>query len=101
MRSTYAVVWREGAGPLARGRLELLSFGLRLDGVAGCTHVRRAIPYDELAAVRIGRSNGDRLNGHPSLVIDRVEGEPIVLASVALQGAVAELADHLAGRVVA
>ena len=50
--------------------------------------------------MRVGRSNGDRLNGHPSLVIERVDGEPIVLASVALQGVVAELADHLAGRVV-
>lgn len=99
MRSTYAVVWREGAGPLARGRLELLPSGLELDGLADSSHVRREIAYEELAQVRIERSSADRLNGHPSLVIERVDGEPIVLASVALQGVVAELAEHLAGRV--
>lgn len=97
MRSTYAVVWREGTGPLARGRLELLRSRLELDGLAGSAHVTREIPYDELAQVRIGRSSADRLNGRPSLVIERVDGEPIVLGSVALQGVVAELAERLAG----
>jgi len=97
MRSTYAVVWREGDAPLARGRLELLPGGLELDGLAGSEHVTLAIGYDELAGVRIGRSSDERLNGHPSLLLDRVDGEPIVLASVALQGVVAELATHLAG----
>jgi hypothetical protein len=99
MRSTDAVVWREGTGPLTRGRLELLPSGLELDGLAGSSHIRREIAYDELAEVRIGRSTADRLNGHPSLVIERVDGEPVVLASVAPQGVVAELADHLVGRV--
>jgi hypothetical protein len=96
MGSTYAVVWRKGDAPLARGRLELLPGGLELDGLAGAKHVTLELGYDELVGVRIGRSSDERLNGHPSLLLDRVEGEPIVLASVVLQGVVAELATHLA-----
>jgi hypothetical protein len=101
MRSTYAVVWREGGKPLARGRLELRPSALELDGLVGLTHVAREIAYDELTAVRVGRSSADRLNGHPSLVLERRGGEPIVIASVAPQGVVAELAAHLSGCIAA
>jgi hypothetical protein len=101
MRSTYAVVWREGDAPLARGRLELLPDGLELDGIAGSEHVTLEIGYDELAGVRIGRSADERLNGRPSLLLERRDAERVVIASVALQGVVAELATHLAGCVVA
>jgi hypothetical protein len=101
MPSTYAVVWREGAGPVARGRLELLPDTLELDGLADSAHVRLDIGYDELRGVRVGRSSAERLNGHPTLVLDRVEAAPIVIASVALQGVVAELAAHLSCCLVA
>ena len=96
MRITYGVVWREGDGPLARGRLELLPRAVRLDGVAGSIPVAREIPYDELEAVRVGRSGPDRLNGHPSLVLEPRHGEPIVVAAVAQAGVVAELTERLA-----
>jgi hypothetical protein len=96
MRVTYGVVWREGDGPLARGRLELLSRALRLDGVSGSTPVMREIPYDELEVVRVGRTGPDRLNGHPSLVLEPLGGEPIAVAAVAQAGVVAELIERLA-----
>jgi hypothetical protein len=92
---TYGVVWREGAGPLARGRLELLPHTLRLDGVAGSTPVKRELPYDELEVVRVGRTGSDRLNGHPSLVLEPRHAEPIVVAAVAQSGVVAELTERL------
>ncbi len=101
MRSTYAVVWRIGEGPVARGRLELLAGGLELDGLAGSSQVTHEIGYDELGGVRVGRSSAERLNGHPTLVLDRVDAEPIVIASVALQGVVAELAVRLSCRLAA
>jgi hypothetical protein len=101
MRSTYAVVWREGDAPLARGRLELLPGVLELDGIAGSEHVTLEIGYDELASVRIGRSGDERLNGQPSLLLERWDAERVAIASVALQGVVAELATHLAGCAVA
>jgi hypothetical protein len=95
MRSTYAVVWREGPGRLARGRLELLPGKLELDGLAGSSHVTHEIGYDELSGVHVGRSSAERLDGHPTLVLDRLNAEPFVIASVALQGVVAELAVRL------
>jgi hypothetical protein len=96
MRITYGVVWREGEAPLARGRLELLPRAVRLDGLSGSTPVLREVPYDELEAVRVGRSGSDRLNGHPTLVLEPRRGEPIVVAAVAQAGVVPELTERLA-----
>lgn len=96
MRMTYGVVWREGDGALARGRLELLPGAVRLDGVAGSTQVLRELPYDELEVVRIGRTGSDRLNGHPSLVLEPRLAEPFVIAAVAQAGVLAELTEQLA-----
>lgn len=97
MRASYGVVWRDGDEPLARGKLELLSRTLKLDGLSDVTAVTLEIPYDELAAVRIGRTRADRLNGHPSLLLDTWSGGAISLAAVAQPGVVAELAERLAG----
>jgi len=97
MKTSYGVVWREGTAPLARGKLELLARTIRLDGLSGCTRVTREIPYRELAAVRIGRSSADRLNGHPALVLEPRLGRAISLASVAQPGIIVELVERLAG----
>lgn len=97
MKASYGVVWREGADPLARGKLELLALALRLDGLVGPVPVTREIPYDELAAVRVGRASADRLDGHPTLVLEPRSGNAISLAAVAQPGAVAELAERLSG----
>jgi hypothetical protein len=96
MPITYGVVWREGDGELARGRLELLPGAVRLDGIAGTTPVLRELPYDELESVRVGRTGSDRLNGHPSLVLKPRRAEPFVIAAVAQAGVVAELTERLA-----
>lgn len=96
MRTTYGVVWRAGAEPLARGKLELLPLVVRLDGLAGSDRVALEIPYGELECVRTGRTAADRLNGHPTLVLQRQGREPVVIAAVAQSGVVAELTEHLA-----
>ena len=96
MRTTYGVVWREGESPLARGKLELLPRSLRLDGLAGSAQVTLEIPYAELDVVRTGRAAGDRLNGHPTLVLERRDAEPVAIAAVTQSGVVAELTEHLA-----
>jgi hypothetical protein len=101
MHTTYGVVWREGERPLARGKLELLPRSVRLDGLAGAEQVALEIPYDDLDAVRTGRTSSDRLNGHPTLVLERRDAEPIVIAAVAQAGVVAELNEHLAKQVLA
>jgi len=96
MRTSYGVVWQEGDLPLARGKLELLGQSVRLDGVAGTQPTKRDIPYESLAGVRVGRSGEDRLDGRPSLVLERRSGQLISIASVAQPGVVAELAERLA-----
>jgi hypothetical protein len=100
MRTTYGVVWREGEAPLARGKLELLPRSVRLEGLLGSEQVALEIPYVDLDAVRTGRSARDRLNGHPTLVLERHDAEPVVIAAVAQSGVVAELTDHLAKQVL-
>lgn len=96
MRISYAVVWREGGRAPATGKLELLSRGLRLEGMAESRPTLREIPYHSLRSVRVGHSKADRIDGRPSLVVERRSGEPIAIASVAQAGIVAELAERLA-----
>lgn len=96
MRTSYGVVWREGAQPLARGKLELLARGLKLDGLAGQDRITREIGYDELTGVHVGRSSGERLNGHATLVLEPADGDAISLAAVAQPGVIGELAERLA-----
>ena len=73
MRTSYGVVWREGAKPLARGKLELLARAVRLEGMTGSEPTTREIAYDFLSEVRIGRSPEERIDGRPSLVLAPAE----------------------------
>jgi len=93
---SYGVVWREDALPAASGKLELLPGALRFEGVAEGRPTVRELDYDSLAAVRVGRSPSDRVDGRPSLVLERRSGLPVAIASVGQSGVVAELAERLA-----
>jgi hypothetical protein len=96
MQSSYGVVWREGALPLASGKLELRVDALHLDGMAGGQPVSRDLAYDSLVAVRVGRSATERISGRRSLLLERRSGSPIAIASVSQPGVVAEIAERLA-----
>jgi hypothetical protein len=96
MKTSYGVVWREGVQPLARGKLELLPRGLRLDGMAGDEPVSREIAYDLLSEIKIGRAPADRVDGRTSLVLEPRLGPTVSIASVAQVGVVAEIAERLA-----
>ena len=96
MRTSYGVVWREGDGNLARGKLELLPRVVRMDGMLGSDPVTREIAYDYLAEIRIGRSTEERIDGRPSLVLVPRTGPAIAIASVAQSGVIAEIAERLA-----
>ncbi|HEX6619354.1 MAG TPA: hypothetical protein VF024_06840, partial [Solirubrobacteraceae bacterium] len=93
MQTSYGVVWREGAEPLARGKLELLAHTLRLSGMAGASQITREIAYADLSTVRVGRDSADRLHGAASLVLERAEEQTIALTVVSQPGAVGELAE--------
>jgi hypothetical protein len=92
MRTSYGVVWRDGASPLAAGKLELLPLGIRLDGLEGS----QEIPYELLAGVRVGRLAGERIDGRPSVVLERRQGAPVTIATVAKPSLVGEIVERLA-----
>jgi hypothetical protein len=92
MPSSYGVVWREGTGEPATGKLELLSRALRLEGRDGLQEVA----YEDVAAIRIGRSRTDRINGGPAVVIERREGERVIISTVAQPSLIGEIAERLA-----
>lgn len=92
MRTSYGVVWRDGASPLATGKLELLPRGIRLDGLEGA----QEIPYEFLAGVRVGRLAGERIDGRPSVVLERRTGAPVTISTVAKPSLVGEIVERLA-----
>jgi hypothetical protein len=92
MKASYGVVWREGESPLATGKLELLPRGIRLDGLEGS----RDIPYELLANVRVGRLAGERIDGRPSVVVERRWGSPVTISTVAEPSLVGEIVERLA-----
>jgi hypothetical protein len=95
MKLSYGVVWREGTLPLATGRLDLGPRRLKLDGLADSHPVARDIGYESLTAVRVGRSSSDRIDGQPTVVLERRTGLPITIAAVAQPSIVGEIAERL------
>jgi hypothetical protein len=65
---------------------------LRLDG----RDSTEEIPYEAVVAIRVGRSASDRINGGPSVVVERNLGDPITIATVAQPSVVGEIAERLA-----
>jgi hypothetical protein len=92
MERSYGVVWKEGSRGPVPGKLELLPRVLRLDGLDST----REVPYEAVTAIRVGRSASDRINGGPSVVVERNVGDPITIAAVAQPSVVGEIAERLA-----
>jgi len=92
MHRTYGVVWREGVSPLATGKLELLPRGLRLEGL----EASQDIPYQGVSGVRVGRTAAERINGRPSVVLERIGHLPVTIGTVAQSSLVGEIAERLA-----
>jgi hypothetical protein len=92
MERSYGVVWKEGSRAPVPGKLELLPHGLRLEGLESICEV----PYEALAAIRVGRSASERINGGPSVIVERNLGDPITIATVAQPSVVGEIAERLA-----
>lgn len=92
MQRTYGVVWREGVSPLSTGKLELLPGGLRLEGLEGS----QDIPYQGVSGVHVGRTAAERINGRPSVVLERRGHVPVTIATVAQSSLVGEIAERLA-----
>lgn len=92
MQTSYGVVWREGDSRLAAGKLELLPLGIRLEGIER----EQEIPYELLSGVRVGRMADERIDGQPSVVLERRTGAPVTIATVATPSLVGEIVERLA-----
>jgi hypothetical protein len=90
---TYGVVWTSGGSPASAGSLEFGSEALRLTG----RERSEDVPYADLKSVRVGRTNGDRLDGRPTVLLERNDGEQVRIATVGQSTLVREIADRLAG----
>ena len=88
--------WQEADGSLARGSLTLEPEALLLRGKSDKGHhtVRR-ISFAELAGVSIDRAPNKQLNGNPTLLVERRNGDPLRI-SPGGAGLLWELADLLA-----
>jgi hypothetical protein len=94
---SYGVVWQENEREPVAGKLELDSVELRLEGNDRNHLAAYALPFRELAAVRVGRERRDRLDGRPTLVLERSNGDAIRISALAQAGIVTEIAERLAG----
>lgn len=96
MQRSYAVTWQEPESERLSGKLELRATGLSLEGSRnGSGPVAVVHPYEELTGLRLA-SSGERLDGRPTLVLDRRGRGPLHVASVAAPGIISEVAEELA-----
>ena len=93
---SYAVVWRDPAERLCAGRADVRPHALSLRGRRHDGAVAVAVGYPTLATVRVGRSDDERLDGVPTLVLALRDGGVVLVASLADAGALIELADRVA-----
>ena len=97
METSYAVKWREPGGRTFLGRLVFTPQALVLEGRNGDERgVTRTIGFDEVRGFRVGRAGDERLDGQPTLVIERAGGDWVITSKVVHAGVLQELIDRLA-----
>jgi hypothetical protein len=91
MSESYAVVWSEGDGPVAVGRLELRPGSFVL---AGARDGECAVDAADIGRIRIG-DGPERLNGLKTVVVERRSRPPVLIGAVNGLGQVFEIAEAL------
>lgn len=95
MKTSYAAKWREPDGTTHVGRLELGPTAIHLEAQPAGTTTRE-IGYEEIQGLRIGRNEADRLDDHPTLVVERTDGSYSITSKVMGAGILQELVGRLA-----
>ena len=96
MHRTYAVTWQEREAARRSGKLELRLEALSLEGTKnGADTIALVVPYSDVIGLRMA-SGAERLDGRPTLVLDRWGDGSLRVASVAAPGIVSEVAEELA-----
>ncbi len=100
MHERFAVIFRNG-GLEAAGALEVERNRLRLSGRGRSGELELEIPVADLSAVRVGGRPSERLNGYPTLVLERLNLAPVQVAplGMALLPEIADLLVSLTRRV--
>ncbi len=92
-RERFAVVFRN-RGKESAGALEIDSERILLHGRSSRGTVELVIPREDISGVRIGRCRSERLNGYPTLLLERA-GEPAVQVAPLGAARLTEIAESL------
>jgi hypothetical protein len=97
VKRSYAVKWREPDGQTYLGRLTLGPRTLRLEGREhDGPAIDRQIGYEEVRNLRVGQNGPGRLDGRPTLVVERADGQYLVASAGMGAGIVQELVERIA-----
>jgi hypothetical protein len=95
MHRTYAVTWQEPHSAPHSGKLELRVTGLSLEGSNNGSGIAALlIPYEEVVGMRLAPGR-ERLDGRPTLELDRRGHGTLRVASVVAPGIISEIAEGL------
>lgn len=92
---SYAVLWSANRESIHAGRLALLPSSLLLEGSTRGDAFRCEIGYEEIVGVGIGRGRSERIRGRPVMVIKKVGGELLRVATLGGVGLLGELAEQV------
>lgn len=96
VRDSYAVIWREGEGPVKAGELVLGPTRLRLETGARRERLSaQSLRYEELASVATAVP-GERLHGRPTAVVERRGRDRLSIATIEGGGSVSEIVERVA-----
>lgn len=95
------VVWREDGGSPFPGRLDVHGDHLEFDGGVRDARRARVLRFGEIASARIGRADGDRINGRPAIVLGLADGRRLSFAGFDRPGALAEVLHRVEHRLSA
>jgi hypothetical protein len=94
-RTSYAVLWQEGDGPVNAGKLVLCRSSLRLETGAGRDRATsKVFRYEELTAVG-SAAPVDRVRSRPTALVDRVDRDRLAIAAVDGIGSMHEIVERL------
>ena len=92
------VIWTADSGAPLAGRLDVYADRLHLDGGSRDRREQRDVRFDEIASMRMGRDNGDRIHGRTALVLALDGGGTVAVASFDRPGTIAELQHRIEAR---
>lgn len=95
------VIWAEDGGSQTAGRLDVHRDRLLFDGGVRGAPLVRDLAYTEIASARMGRENGDRINGRPAIVLALKTGGRLSFVGFDRPGTLAELLQRIEERVSA